>query len=77
MGFSRGLGKACRALLDLDRRGRPSPHDHGAEKIERPAHGSRGPSGGLFWIDQEVVTLCGPFGNFRVPANVANRVDQP
>ena len=41
-----------------------------SSKIERPANPDRacGPPGGLFWIDQEVVTLRGPFGELRVLA---------
>jgi len=38
-------------------------------EIEQPAHQKmRGPPGGLIGIDQEVVTLRGPFGKLRVPA---------
>ena len=33
------------------------------DKTERPAGTSLGPPGGLFGIDQEVVTLRGLFGN--------------
>jgi hypothetical protein len=44
-------------------------------KQNSPRLAARGPSGGLFWIDQEVVTLGGPFGNFRVPAKVAGRIN--
>ena len=41
------------------------------QKAERPALESRGPPGGLFGIDQEVVTLRGPFGELRVPTQLA------
>ena len=46
-----------------------------SQKAERPALESRGPPGGLFGIDQEVVTLRGPFGKLRVPAQHQRRVD--
>jgi len=42
-----------------------------SQKAERPALESRGPPGGLFGIDQEVVTLRGPFGKLRVPTRLA------
>src|SRR5436190_21529210 len=41
------------------------------QKAERPALESRGPPGGLLGIDQEVVTLRGPFGKLRVPTPLA------
>jgi len=34
-----------------------------------------GPSGGLLWIDQEVVTLRGLFGNSGLPARPSSRAD--
>src|SRR5215467_7517976 len=37
---------------------------HGKRQKKQTAHSLRcGPSGGLLWIDQEVVTLRGLFGN--------------
>jgi len=33
------------------------------------------PSGGLLWIDQEVVTLRGLFGNSGLPARPSSRAD--
>ena len=42
-----------------------------SQKAERPALESRGPPGGLFGIDQGVVTLRGPFGKLRVPAQIS------
>jgi len=38
------------------------------QKANGPRFCKRGPSGGLVDIDQEVVTLRGPFGTIRVPA---------
>ena len=40
----------------------------GGTKKNGPFSFESGPSGGLVDIDQEVVTLRGPFGTVRVPA---------
>ncbi|OLD17927.1 MAG: hypothetical protein DMG84_17280 [Acidobacteria bacterium] len=52
-----------------------SPERDFGEKIGRKQNGPRmnrrGPPGGLFGIDQEVVTLRGPFGKLRVPTRLA------
>src|SRR2546430_11811621 len=41
------------------------------QKQNGPRLNLRGPPGGLFGIDQEVVTLRGPFGKLRVPTRLA------
>ena len=46
-----------------------------SQKAERPALESRGPPGGLFGIDQEVVTLRGPFGKLRVPTQLRRGIN--
>jgi len=46
------------------------------QKQNGPCHNSTGRPGRLFGIDQEVVTLRGPFGKLRVPAQLlAGRIN--